>query len=227
MKSCHSPFFILCPPTSVFRPLSSVLRPLSSIFLLLLTLSASAQDDLFITVSAPLSNKTVSINEANGLKTVSSPAIQPAASVQSKVAAQPVVVVQPVVEPADQPVSPVEKPVTEVVPVVPVKESVKELEQELLRDPFWPVGFFPEGWQKKRTPQSKLDVDVSGWNMAAGKIKISGTSRLGGRTAAIVNGDLKSTGDQIEVVSEGRTYQWQIVGIEADGRVQLKKLGIK
>jgi hypothetical protein len=196
--------------------------------LLLLTLSVSAQDDLFITVSAPLSNKTVSIKEADGFKTVSSPAIQPAASVQSKVVAQPVTVVQPVVKPADQPpVSPVEKPVAEVVPVVPEKESVKELEQELHRDPFWPVGFFPEGWQKKKTPQSTLDVDVSGWNMAAGKIKISGTSRLGRRTAAIVNGDLKSTGDQIEVVSEGRTYQWQIVGIEADGRVQLKKLGIK
>jgi hypothetical protein len=192
-----------------------------------LTLSASAQENLFITVSAPLSNKTASTKEVDVFKTVSSPAIQPAASVQSKVVAQPVAVVQPVVKPADQPVSRVEKPVAEVVPVVPAKESAKELEQELLRDPFWPIGFFPEDWQKRKVTQSSSDMDASGWNVAVGKIKISGTSQMGGRTAAIVNGDLKSTGDQIEVVSEGRTYQWQIVGIEADGRVQLKKLGIK
>ena len=227
MKSCHSPSSVLRPPSAVLRPPSAVLRPLSSVFLLLLTLSVSAQDDLFITVSAPLSNKTASTKEVDVFKTVSSPAIQPAASVQSKVVAQPVAVVQPVVKPADQPVSLVEKQVAEVVPVVPVKESEREWEQELLRDPFWPVGFFPEGWQKKKTASGSPDADVSGWNTAAGKIKISGTSQMGGRTVAIVNGDLKSTGDQIEVVSEGRTYQWQIVGIEADGRVQLKKLGIK
>ena len=195
---------------------SSVLRPLTSVFLLLLTLSASAQDNLFITVSTPPSNKTLSAQESGAFTTVSSPAIQP-----------PVAVVQPVAKPADQPVSPVEQSVAKVASVVPVKESAKELEQELLRDPFWPVGFFPEGWQKKKTVMGSPDVDVSGWNMAAGKIKISGTSQLGGRAAAIVNGELKSKGDQIEVMSEGKTYQWQILGIEADGRVQLKKIGIK
>jgi hypothetical protein len=185
-----------------------------------LTLSASAQDDLFITVSTPPSNKTGSVQESSVFTTVSSSAVQPVAF------NQPVAAVQPVAKPVDRPVSPVE-PVAEAAPLIPVKESAKELEQELLRDPFWPVGFFPEGWQKKKTVMGSPDVDVSGWNMAAGKIKISGTSQLGGRAAAIVNGELKSKGDQIEVMSEGKTYQWQIIGIEADGRVQLKKLGIK
>jgi hypothetical protein len=207
--------------SSVLRPLSSVLRPLSSVFLLLLTLSASAQDDLFITVSTPLSNKTFSTQESDMFTTVSSPAAQPATP------NQPVAVVKPVVKPLEQPVSPVKKSAEAVAPVAAAKEPAREWEQELLRDPFWPVGFFPEGWQKKKTASGSPDADVSGWNMAAGKIKISGTSRLGGRTAAFVNGDLKSTGDQIEVMSEGKTYQWQIIGIEADGRVQLKKLGIK
>jgi len=201
--------------SSAFCLVSSVLRPLTSVFLLLLTLSASAQDNLFITVSTPPSNKTFSAQESGAFTTVSSPAIQ-----------QPVAVVQPVAKLMSQPVSPVE-PIAEAVALIPVKESAKELEQELLRDPFWPVGFFPEGWQKKRTVMGSPDVDVSGWNMAAGKIKISGTSQLGGRAAAIVNGELKSKGDQIEVMSEGKAYQWQILGIEADGRVQLKKIGIK
>jgi hypothetical protein len=201
--------------SSAFRLVSSVLHPLPFVFLLLLTLSASAQDNLFITVSTPPSNKTFSAQESGAFTTVSSPAIQ-----------QPAAVVQPVAKLVSQPVSPVE-PVTEAAALIPAKESAKELEQELLRDPFWPVGFFPEGWQKKKTVMGSPDVDVSGWNMAAGKIKISGTSQLGGRAAAIVNGELKSKGDQIEVMSEGKTYQWQILGIEADGRVQLKKIGIK
>ncbi len=113
------------------------------------------------------------------------------------------------------------------VSAVPDKGSAEQKEQELLRDPFWPVGFFPEGWQKKSSAQSEPNMDVSGWKAAAGKIRISGTSRMGGRTAALVNGELKSTGDLVDVLSEGKNYQWQIVGIEADGRVKLKKLGIK
>lgn len=221
MKYFLSSSSIPRPLSSVLCLPSSVLRPLSSIFLLLLTLSASAQDDLFITVSTPLSNKTSSIKESGVFTTVSSPAIQPVAPTQLKAVAQPVV------ESDDHPVLPVEQSVAEVAPVVPLKGSVRELEQELLRDPFWPIGFFPEDWQKRKVTQSSSDMDVFGWNVAAGKIKISGTSRLGGRTAAIMNGDLKSTGDQIEIISEGKTYQWQIVRIEADGRVQLKKIGIK
>jgi hypothetical protein len=203
-----------------FLSSSSILRPLSSIFILL-TLSASAQDDLFITVSAPLADKNFSKQESDVFTTVSSPAAQPVAP------SQPVADVKPVVKPLEQPVSPVKKSAEASDPVATAKESVRELEQELLRDPFWPIGFFPEDWQKRKVTQSSSDMDASGWNVAVGKIKISGTSQMGGRTAAIVNGDLKSTGDQIEVMSEGKTYQWQIIGIEADGRVQLKKLGIK
>jgi hypothetical protein len=210
-----------CSLPGTFRFASPFFGSLSFTFFLFLALSSLAQDDLFITVSAALSNTTFSAQESGMFTTVSSPAVRPAAS------NQPVATVRAAAKPVEQPVSPVEQPVAEVASVIPAKEPARELEQELLRDPFWPVGFFPEGWQKKKTVQGSPDVDVSGWNMAAGKIKISGTSRLGGRTAAIVNGDLKSTGDQIEVISEGKTYQWQIIRIEADGRVQLKKLGIK
>ncbi|MFA7256192.1 MAG: hypothetical protein WC047_01270 [Kiritimatiellales bacterium] len=107
------------------------------------------------------------------------------------------------------------------------KQTPEKWEQELLRDPFWPVGFFPEDWKKSGQVQGTLDLEGASWKSASEKIRISGTSRLGGRTAAIIDGDLKSIGDQIEVSYEGKTYQWQIIGMDADGRIQLKKLGVR
>ena len=160
-------------------------------------LAAFAQDDLFITVSTPS-------GDAGGLSTVSSPA-----------APQPAPVAKPDKKTAAQPAS-----------AIPKTETVEKWERDLLRDPFWPVGFFPEGWQKKQSAQGS-DSDESGWKAAAGRIRISGTSRMGGRTAAIINGELKNTGDQVEVVQGGITYQWQILGIDANGQVQLKKLGTR
>jgi Neuraminidase (sialidase) len=112
--------------------------------------------------------------------------------------------------------------------LAPKKETAEKWDQELLRDPFWPVGYFPPDWQKKTVFQSETtDLDGSGWKAAASKIQISGTSRLGGRAAAIINGELKSTGEQVEILHEGKTYQWQIVEMDAEGRIQLKKLGIR
>ncbi len=99
--------------------------------------------------------------------------------------------------------------------------------QEILRDPFWPVGFFPEGWRSQSETKSDAGLEGSGWKAAYAKINISGTSRLDGRTAAIINGELKVVGDSVVVLHDGRTYQWEIVGIESDGRIQLKRLGVR
>lgn len=168
-------------------------------------MSTVAQDDLFITVS---SSSGKAGPETKGVSAAVVPlpaAVQPPPLPAASSAG--VAIAQPVATGAE-------------------KEVVEKREQELLRDPFWPVGFFPENWQKKSSVPGGGDTDTSGWKTAATKIIISGTSKLGGRTAAIVNGELKSIGDQVEVLSEGKTYQWKIVGIEADGRIQLKKLGI-
>jgi hypothetical protein len=121
------------------------------------------------------------------------------------------------------------QPLVAVVPIaeaaVPKKEPAEGREQELLRDPFWPVGFFPQDWQQKSSAQSATDMAGSGWKAAFAKLKVSGTSRLGDRTAAIVNGELKNIGEQVEVLYEGRIYQWEIVGIDATGQIQVKRLG--
>ena len=184
----------------------------SGVVLFLLTgffMSTVAQDDLFTTVSSS-SGKAAPGSETNRV----SATVLPPAAVQP-VAPAPLLAAQPVASMMQPVVTATEK------------EVVEKREQELLRDPFWPIGFFPENWQKKMSVPGGIDTDTSGWKTAASKIVISGTSKLGGRTAAIVNGELKSIDDQVEVLSEGKTYQWKIVGIEADGRIQLKKLGIK
>ncbi len=179
------------------NPLSSVLCLLTSVFCLL-TLPAFAQDDIFITVSAPAPVKGDVIRAKE--------------------------VPQPVVTQVAAPATPT---ILSKLPVKPKEEVFSREEQELLRDPFWSVGFYPEGWQKKKNSQGSAELDASGWNAAIGKMKISGTSQLGTRTMAIVNGELKSVGDLIEVLVEGKPYQWQIIKIESDGQVQLKKMESK
>lgn len=171
------------------------------IFFLLvnLVLPAFSQDDPFTTVSSP-SGRITAVSESTGLFThASSPDALPSA----------------------QSVPPVTKPSSL------KKEPIEQWEHELLRDPFWPVGFFPEGWAQKSSSPDGSSQDKSDWKTAFGKIQISGTSKLGGRAGAIINGELKSVGDQIDILHAGRMYQWQIVGIDVNGQVQLKKLGIK
>jgi hypothetical protein len=173
-----------------------------------------AQDDLFITVSAPARDGVPSETPAasgtdNLFTTVSTPAASAPAS--SVVPPSPV----PASSEAEKPALTAEPPVK--------KQTDEKWEQELLRDPFWPVGFFPPDWKKERAAGGSADLEGSGWKAAAGKIRISGTSRLGGKTAAIINGELKVTGDRVEIVYEGTTYRWQVIGIDANGKVQLKK----
>lgn len=115
---------------------------------------------------------------------------------------------------------------------VPLSASKKETpgkgEQELLRDPFWPIGFFPPNWQRKADVSGPLDMgDTGGWTAASTKLRVSGTSQLGDRTVAIINGEMKSVGEQIEILHEGKMYQWEIIGIGANGQIQLKKKGIR
>jgi hypothetical protein len=172
---------------------------------MILSVSLQAQDDLFITVSASATTTNVTFT------TVSSPIASPSAP--KSVKEEPPLLVISALKAAE--------------PIASEKHSVEKWEQELLRDPFWPVGFFPEGWQTKSVDSGDDGLDGSGWKAASAKLRISGTSQLGGRTAAIINGALKSAGDPVEVLYEGKTYQWQIIEIDINGRVQLKKTGIR
>lgn len=111
----------------------------------------------------------------------------------------------------------------------PVKEAPKTevWDATPLRDPFWPVGYFPEGWQKNRSAGDSADAEASGWKAASAKIRIDGTSTMGGKAAAIVNGKLKVAGELVEVTHGGRVYQWKITAIDADGQIHLKKDSVR
>jgi hypothetical protein len=198
---------------SGLRPPSSVLGLLSSVLFLFHLTSVAQNDDPFITVSAPAqSGKSVGTAAVAGAQdvfiTVSAP--------EAKKAEAPVVSVKPAsTSVASSAAEPTPQPASE-------QKNNEIWERELLRDPFWPVGFFPEGWQKKST-KNDANMDGQDWKVAASKISIDGTSRMGDKTLAIINGELKNVGDLVVVVYKGKSYQWKIFGIDSSGKVQLKK----
>lgn len=180
---------------------------------------AGVADELFITVSSPGERATsvpVPSQEGNPFITVSSPLIQ-GPDFQAAVP-----------EPGVEGTDPASNPVAEAKSVSSLRDQ-REQEQKLLRDPFWPVGFFPPDWNRPAVVDDarRPDAEETGWSVATAKIRVSGTSQMAGRTAAIVNGELKLPGDRIEVKHEGRIYGWRISSMETDGRIQLRRDGVK
>lgn len=99
--------------------------------------------------------------------------------------------------------------------------------RELLRNPFWPVGYFPDGWQTGNTTEDESSPTTgSDWDAPAALIRVTGTSRMGDKTIAIINGELKEKGDLIQVSYNGRVYQWKLTGVKASGKVSLERVGI-
>lgn len=103
----------------------------------------------------------------------------------------------------------------------------REFSLRPLRDPFWPVGYFPENWQKN-TPENDKPTPTFGsdWDMPTSMIRVTGTSRLGDKGVAIINGDLKEVGDFVEISYSGRIYQWKLKKINARGMIQLDRVGV-
>jgi hypothetical protein len=96
-----------------------------------------------------------------------------------------------------------------------------------LRNPFWPVGHVPEGWDAGASSAvSKKLMDESDWAAPAAKIRVSGTSRMGNQTVAIINGDIKEVGDLIFVEYNDRIYKWKLNGVKATGKVSLERVGV-
>lgn len=96
-----------------------------------------------------------------------------------------------------------------------------------LRDPFWPVGYFPENWNSGKKDADETLAAVSDWDAPAKLLKVSGTSRMGDQRAAIINGEVKVVGDVVEVRYSGRIYQWKLTEVKPDGRVRLERHTVK
>ena len=96
-----------------------------------------------------------------------------------------------------------------------------------LRDPFWPVGYFPDHWQTENPTENQPSATSgSDWEAPAAQISVTGTSRMGSKAVAIINGDLKEEGDLIEVSYSGRIYQWKLQKINAGGTIDIERVGI-
>ena len=97
------------------------------------------------------------------------------------------------------------------------------------RDPFWPVGFVPEG---KKEPVEKKEpvapVVEGGWSEAMNNVVINGvSSRADGDYYAVINREIKTVGQTVEVNYGGRTYTWTVDSIKPPGSVKLRRKSVR
>lgn len=109
----------------------------------------------------------------------------------------------------------------------PAAPSDEDYPLKPLRDPFWPVGYFPENWQTGGNEETAPLAAASDWDAPAAMIRVSGTSRMGDQTAAIINGEVKTVGDLIEIRYSGRLYQWKLIDVQPSGKVKLERFNVK
>ncbi len=99
------------------------------------------------------------------------------------------------------------------------------LPSKLLRDPFWEVGYVPSDWGRKPGVAEKK-IAAEEWDAPASQLKVSGVSRMGSRVMAVINGSLYSSGDVVEIVHFGKTFQWKVMKIKSNGSVKLERYKI-
>ncbi|QBG49186.1 hypothetical protein EGM51_17945 [Verrucomicrobia bacterium S94] len=96
------------------------------------------------------------------------------------------------------------------------------------RDPFWPVGYVPErlvkATEKQKAPVKKVPTGKKDWSGAMKKVAINGVSSRNDQYFAIVNGELKRTGDTFSVEHDGTTYTWAVASIRPPGSVRLRRV---
>jgi hypothetical protein len=106
------------------------------------------------------------------------------------------------------------------------QQRFRKWDKKPLRDPFWPIGYFPENWQTERDKKNAPNLGAD-WTAPAKLIRVNGTSRMGDQTAVIVNDEVKSIGDLIEIHYGDRIYQWKILNIQPTGKIQLERFSVK
>ena len=98
--------------------------------------------------------------------------------------------------------------------------ALDAVEKRDIRDPFWPVGFYPEWWRKPVTVDGKA-ADApkpDQWAEARKLIHISGMSRMGSSGYfAVVNGRTVSEDDVVSVTLDGKAYRWVVTEIGERG----------
>jgi len=97
--------------------------------------------------------------------------------------------------------------------------------EKRLRDPFWPVGYIPEAWKEKvvKVDPNALASMNDQWAAASKKIKVSFTKMMNGQRVASINRKIKKSGDTIDVQHAGKTFQFKLGTVYANGKLGLKK----
>lgn len=99
--------------------------------------------------------------------------------------------------------------------------TLDAVEKRDIRDPFWPVGFYPDWWRQPVSAGGKTAGEAAKpdqWAAALKQVKISGMSRMGNSGYfAVVNGRTVTEGDAVSVTLEGKTYRWSVVEIGEKG----------
>lgn len=83
----------------------------------------------------------------------------------------------------------------------------------LLRDPFWPVGYVPEGAvvDGADTTKDEPQGGTPQWEEAMKRLHLTGIMKTGQEGfVAIVNGQAVAEGDTISVFFSGRNYTWKV-----------------
>ncbi|MFC1467383.1 hypothetical protein ACFLQY_01635 [Verrucomicrobiota bacterium] len=106
---------------------------------------------------------------------------------------------------------------------------------ERLRDPFWPVGYEPEGWGAPvaevaegaagQGAGSASSVDLA-WDAALAKVKMAGVSRKGNEVVVIINDRVRRVGSVVSVLHAGSRYRWRIDSVDKKGLLTLKRISV-
>ena len=99
--------------------------------------------------------------------------------------------------------------------------TLDAVEKRDIRDPFWPVGFYPEWWRQPVSTGENGTTEVTKPDKrteARKLVKVSGMSRMGSSGFfAVVNGRTVTEGDVVSVVLDGTTYRWTVSEIGDKG----------
>jgi len=98
----------------------------------------------------------------------------------------------------------------------------EELQYDHLRDPFWPIDWFPPGFGKTNSGNENSKVDK--WEEAKKRIRITGISKVGNEYFAMVEGEgLVEEGGIVTIIHQGVRYRWKVDKITSKG-VRLTKI---
>lgn len=104
------------------------------------------------------------------------------------------------------------------------KSVPARLPDNMLRDPFWPIGEQPEGWGQKEDGKKDEFEGLKRWELAIKEVKISGISKdhEGNYFASIRGQGVVEKGDIITADYGGLTYSWRIKEVTQRGIVPIK-----